>query len=43
MRVAVEIEVGEIGDGFSRSGRSDVIGSDEPPERLSHLDVDEVR
>ena len=43
MSVAVEIEVSEIGDGFGSSGCSDFIGSDEPPECLSHLDVYEVR
>ena len=43
MSVAEEIEVSEIGDGFGGAGRSDFIGSHEPPECLSHLDVYEVR
>jgi hypothetical protein len=42
MIMAMEIEVGEIGESFGSSGRSDFIESDKPPECLSHLDIYEV-
>ena len=43
MSVPEEVEVSEIGDGFSSAGRSDFLGAHKPSECLSHLDVYEVR
>ena len=43
MGMAMEIEVGEIRDGFFGAARRDFTRSDEASEALNHLDVHEVR
>ena len=42
MRVAMEIEVDEIRDGFGGAGRGYLTRPHEPPEALRHLDVHQM-
>jgi hypothetical protein len=42
MGMAMEIEVGEIRDGFGGAGGGDLTGPHEPPESLGHLDIHQM-